>query len=225
METLHPFLLILATLLGALAQKDLKNNVFVFPEASDTAHVVVQSCLQKPLTSFTVCQRVYTDLTRPYSTFSYATQASDNDILIHKASPTQYVLYLGRSKVAFNVPATEFGWEHTCLAWDSSTGLAELWLNGIPLPCKGILKDYVISPNASIVLGQDQDTMGGGFDIKESFVGELTDVYLFNWVLSPREIALLKRNLFAYKASISWRSCSYKIEGYVVLKPFLSPVV
>ncbi|XP_029141409.1 serum amyloid P-component-like [Protobothrops mucrosquamatus] len=221
MESLHPFLFILATLLGTLAQKDLKNSVFVFPEASDTAHVVLQANLKKSLTSFTVCERVYTDLARGYTTFSYATPASDNDIIVHKASPTEYEFYLGRSKVAFKTPAPKCGWEHVCVAWESSTGIVELWLNGIPLSRKGIGKGYAVSQNASIVLGQDQDTMGGGFDSRESLVGELTDLYFFDRVLTPREVALLRKNLFAAKAVISWRALSFQIKGYVEIKPLL----
>ncbi|XP_026572121.1 serum amyloid P-component-like [Pseudonaja textilis] len=220
MESLRPFLFILSALLGALAQQDLKNHVFVFPEASNTAHVVLEANLKKPLTSFTICERVYTDLTRGYSTFSYATAASDNDIIVHRASPTEYEFYLGRSKVAFKTPASTCGWEHVCVAWESSTGIVELWLNGVLLPRKGIGKGYAVSPNASIVLGQDQDTMGGGFDSTESLVGELTDLYFFERVLTPQEVTLLRKNVFAAKAIISWRALSFQIKGYVVVKPF-----
>uniref|UniRef100_A0A7N5JIZ8 Pentraxin family member n=1 Tax=Ailuropoda melanoleuca TaxID=9646 RepID=A0A7N5JIZ8_AILME len=221
MDRLCLFLLVLVNLVGVLAQQDLAGKVFVFAEASNMSHVVIKAALKKPLTSFTVCERVYTELTRSFTTFSYATKASDNDIIIHKLNPTKYSLWLGRSHVTFDVPASQLKWEHVCVAWESATGLAELWLNGVPLPRKGILRGYVVSHDASIVLGQDQDVMGGGFDIKDSFVGELKDVYMFDRVLSPEEIALLMNNCFLHNAVINWRDFKYEIKGYVILKPYL----
>lgn len=37
-----------------------------------------------------------------------------------------------------------------------------------------------LTRSPSIILGQDQDTCGGGFNAKQSFVGDLTDVHLWD---------------------------------------------
>lgn len=39
-----------------------------------------------------------------------------------------------------------------------------------------------------LVLGQEQDKPGGGFDQKQSFIGELTNVQLWNYVIPLQEI-------------------------------------
>uniref|UniRef100_A0A8D0E7M2 C-reactive protein n=1 Tax=Salvator merianae TaxID=96440 RepID=A0A8D0E7M2_SALMN len=219
-----PFLLILASLAGSLAQEDLRSKAFIFPAASSTAAVVVKAQPLHPLTSFTVCLKAYTVLTRACGLFSYATKASDNELLIFKPKPNLYSLYVGGASVTFSLPEARPPkpyWEHICMSWESATGIVELWLNGQPLPRLGLKKGYSISPEAFIVLGQDQDTVGGGFVSNQSFVGELTDVYMWSRVLTPDEVGLVVSDRMLSDHLVNWRSLNYEIKGYVVLKPSL----
>uniref|UniRef100_A0ABM5F4V8 Pentraxin family member n=1 Tax=Pogona vitticeps TaxID=103695 RepID=A0ABM5F4V8_9SAUR len=221
-----PCLLILAGLLGSSANKDLQNKVFVFPTASNSAAVFLKAPLQQPLTGFTVCLRSYTLLTRGYGLFSYATRRSHNELLLYKLSPNQYSLYVGAYSVTFNLPekqGSKSNWEHICVSWDSATGLVELWVDDRLLPRVGLKKGYSINPEASIVLGQDQDSFGGGFATKESFVGEMKDVYMWDRVLTADEVNLVWNGHNVNSSLINWRSLNYETRGYVVLKPFLFP--
>lgn len=206
---------------------DLEQKVFVFPEQSATNHVVVKANLPRPLTSFTVCLRYYTDLTRAYSLFSYASRRNDNELLLFKPKPNQYSLYVGSATVTFTLPEKLLSgpkWEHICVSWESATGLVELWLDEKPWPRKGLKKGYAIPAEASIVLGQEQDSFGGGFDLNQSLVGEIQDVCLWDRVLTPDELRLVWENRMLSDYLISWRSLNYEIKGYVVLKPSLNPV-
>ncbi|KAJ7307144.1 hypothetical protein JRQ81_009127 [Phrynocephalus forsythii] len=203
---------------------DLQKKVLVFPTASNNAAVFLNAEVQQPLTSFTVCLRYYTLLTRAYGLFSYATKQGDNDLLLYKPLPNQYSLYVGGSSVTFNLPEKQVSrsrWEHICMSWDSATGLAELWVDGYPLPRMGLKKGYSINPEASIVLGQDQDSFGGGFDINQSFQGEMTDVYMWDRVLSADEVNLVWNDHTISNSLINWWSLDYEIRNYVVLKPSL----
>ncbi|XP_034954563.2 serum amyloid P-component [Zootoca vivipara] len=227
MEILHPSLVILACLLGSLAEEDLQTKAFIFPASSNTAAVVLNALFQDPLTSVTVCLRSYTLLTRSYGLFSYATQKSDNELLIFKPKPNQYNFYVGSSTVTFSVPErTTSGprWEHICMSWESATGLVEFWLDGQPLPRMGMKKGYSIGPRGSLLLGQDQDTVGGGFDINQCFEGELTDVYMWDRVLTSDEVLLIRNGGTLSNYLVNWRSLSYQIKGYVVVKPSLMTI-
>ncbi|CAM5133865.1 unnamed protein product, partial [Natator depressus] len=62
----------------------LYRKVFVFRKDASDAHVVVKPEPEWLLQNFTVCLRSFTDLTQPYSLFSYATKAQDNEILLFK---------------------------------------------------------------------------------------------------------------------------------------------
>ncbi|XP_058016427.1 serum amyloid P-component-like [Ahaetulla prasina] len=224
MILLPSLLLVLICLSGSFSQKDLWNKVFAFPAASDTAAVVLHVSNQKPLTKLTVCLRYYTLLARPYSLFSYATHSSENDFLIFRDQPNEYSIYVGDLGVIFKVaPKEKPSWEQICASWDSSTGLVQLWLNGEPLPRQGLQKGYSISPEASILLGQEQDDFGVGFDINQSFVGEITDVNLWPRVLSPVEIRMVRNKIDPRDPVINWRSLSYTIKNNVFVEDFLAP--
>ncbi|XP_067328494.1 C-reactive protein-like [Anolis sagrei] len=226
METPHLFLLIFAGLSGSLAQEDLQQKVFVFPVESNSAAVVLTAPISQPLTGFTICLRHYSLLTREYGLFSYATRKLDNQLLVFKPKPNQYRLWLGAVYVTFILPGkkdSKPSWEHICMSWESATGLVALWLDGEPLPRMGLQKGYSISPEASIVLGQDQDSFGGGFVANQSFVGEMKDVYMWNRVLNADEVGLVLSDYVLSDSLINWRALNYEIKGYVVLQPSQTP--
>uniref|UniRef100_A0A8D0E7J8 Pentraxin family member n=1 Tax=Salvator merianae TaxID=96440 RepID=A0A8D0E7J8_SALMN len=227
MKIVSAFFFLLSGPVGSLAQEDLERKVFIFPESSNTSHVVLKSTSQRPLTSFTICLRTYTDMTRAHTLFSYATKTNDNEIVIFKTKPNEYNLYVGTGDVIFFFPekvAMKPSWEHICMSWESDTGLVEFWLDGQPLPRNGMMKGHRISGEASIVLGQDQDSFGGGFDINQSFVGEMMDVYMWDRVLSDDEMCLVWGNRVPSNPIINWRALTYDIKSYVVLKPSLFSV-
>ncbi|KAJ6657050.1 hypothetical protein lerEdw1_003051 [Lerista edwardsae] len=222
MELLHPLLLVLVGLSGFFAEEDLQKKSFIFPEQSNTAFVVLKDTPQKPLTSFTLCLRYYTDLTRPITLFSYATKKDDNELLLYKPSPTQYTFYLGSDSVSFQVPETKAlkpGGEHVCVSWESATGIVEFWVDGVLWPRKGLKKGYAVPFEASIILGQEQDSFGGGFDANQGLVGEISDVNMWDRVLSAEEMHLVTGYRVVPNNVIDWSSLDYDAKGYVVVKP------
>ncbi|XP_039369348.1 serum amyloid P-component-like isoform X1 [Mauremys reevesii] len=200
----------------SLEMIDLVRKVFVFPRASNDSYVILKPKPEQPLQNFTVCLRSYTDLPRPYALFSYATKAYDNEILLFKPKPGEYRLYVGGEFVTFRVPENRMEWEHVCAGWESATGIAEFWVNGKPLPRKGLRKGYSVSAEAVIILGQEQDSFGGGFELPESFVGEITDVYMWDRVLYNME-SLMWGGYFS-RYIFGWNNLHYELVGDVFLK-------
>ncbi|GAB0201154.1 serum amyloid P-component-like [Grus japonensis] len=221
MGRLQLWLVVLAALSGIVAQEDLYRKVFVFRKDPSDAYVLLRAKLEQPLQNFTVCLRSYTDLTRPYSLFSYATKAQDNEILLFKPKPSEYRFYVGGKFVIFRVPEGHGDWEHVCASWESATGIAEFWLNGKPWPRKGLQRGYTVGVEAAILLGQEQDAFGGGFDVYNSFSGELADVYLWDVGLSPDKMRAAYQSLRLPPAILAWKSLSYEVKGDVVVKPRL----
>lgn len=201
--------------------QDLYRKVFVFRKDPSDAYVVLRAKLEQPLQNFTVCLRSYTDLTRPHSLFSYATKAQDNEILLFKPKPSEYRFYVGGKFVTFRVPEGHGDWEHVCASWESATGIAEFWLNGKPWPRKGLQRGYTVGVEAAILLGQEQDAFGGGFDVYNSFSGELAEVYLWDVGLSPDKMRAAYQSLYLPPAVLAWKSLVYEVKGDVVVKPRL----
>lgn len=198
---------------------DLSGKVFVFPRESSSDHVNLITQLKEPLQNFTLCLRAFSDLTRPYSLFSYNAQGKDNELLIYKEKVGQYSLYIGRSKVTAKVVEDYLAPLHICTSWESSSGIAEFWINGKPLVKKGLRQGYSVEPHPKIVLGQEQDSYGGSFDKSQSFVGEIGDLYLWDSVLSSDEIQLVYQGSPLNPNILDWTALNYEANGYVVIKP------
>uniref|UniRef100_A0ACB8G7P0 Uncharacterized protein n=2 Tax=Sphaerodactylus townsendi TaxID=933632 RepID=A0ACB8G7P0_9SAUR len=215
-------LLLLVSLVGSLALEDLEGKALVFPEASDTAHARLNVTIQQPLSSFTLCLRYLTEIKRTQTLFSYASKRTDNEIALDRYDLGYQLYTQGLTYADFKVPeiltSNSLG-EHVCVSWESATGLAELWVNWRPLVRKSLQKGHSVMAEGSIVLGQDQDNVGGGFNINDCFVGEITDVYMWDRVLCPDEVVHAFHNHPLPGYLINWRSLSYSIKGYT--KPAL----
>ncbi|XP_070622678.1 serum amyloid P-component-like [Erythrolamprus reginae] len=226
-----PLLVILVGLSGSFSQEgiptnrdlpisfpDLQKKVFVFPAASHKAFVRLNVTLEKPLTSLTVCLKHHCSLLRSYSLFSYATKSTDNAFLIFKEKPNVYSISVGGSDVFFKIPNEVIPrWEHICVSWNSKNGLIHFWLNGVLLPRMGTKRGYAISNHASIILGQDQDTFGGGFDSSQSFTGDMSAVNMWARTLNTEEVRLLMKDDTVPNPLASWDALNYTIHDYVVI--------
>ncbi|XP_044530539.1 serum amyloid P-component [Gracilinanus agilis] len=219
MERILSAVLILHGLLGAIAQTDMSRQVMVFPKESSDAHVLLKPQEKKPLTNLTVCLRAYTDLTRTYSLFSYATKTKDNELLLYKSKVEEYNFYIGNEKVSFRVFQDISSPVHVCVSWESTSGIAELWINGKPQVRKGLKKGYSLGAEAKIVLGQEQDSFGGNFDLQQSFIGEIGDIGMWDFSLSPQQIKSLYKGETLSANILDWKALDYEIKGYVVIKP------
>jgi hypothetical protein len=78
---------------------------------------------------------------------------------------------------------------HVCVTWESSSGDVNVYKDGA---LSEILVDVQtgtqIKDGGIWVIGQDQDSPGGGFQAKDSFKGILTEVNIWNRTLGSDEI-------------------------------------
>ncbi|XP_045403013.1 serum amyloid P-component-like [Lemur catta] len=210
---------VLTSLLEAFAETDMSGKVFIFPKESNYAHVSLITQLEKPLQNFTVCLRAYTDLSRTYSLFSYSIQTKSNEMVIFKTKIGEYNFIIGGDNIFFKVYEPFPAPVHICASWESSSGIAEFWVNGKPLVRKGLRQGYSLGAHPKIVLGQEQDSYGGKFDKSQSFVGEIGDLYMWDSVLSQEDIQLVYEGIYIKPNVLDWQALNYKMQGYVVTKP------
>ncbi|NXH93264.1 MPTX protein, partial [Pachycephala philippinensis] len=197
---------------------DIMPSVFVFPEESQSSYVQVKAKLKHPLNNFTVCLRSFTDLKRPHSLFSYTTKHQSNEILLLKSSPGQYKFYIGGKFLLFTVPRSLGESEHVCASWESPTGIVSFWFNGKPWPRKRLQRGYKVGVPASVLLGQKQGSFGGGFDVQQSFVGEISSVYMWDMGISTSGVRMAMYDQPDEAPVFGWRNFPYRIVGQVYLK-------
>ncbi|CAJ1069187.1 C-reactive protein-like [Xyrichtys novacula] len=190
-ETLLPgnmallLLLVMLTACAALPQ-DMSGKMFTFPQESKTAYVRLTTPRQS-LSAVTLCLRTFTDLDRGHAPFSLATPGVANAFVIFGSAKDNEVTMSVRNK---EVRFRELGyktntWHSFCSTWDSGSGVGQIWLDGKPSSRKYINSGSNITGLINIVLGQDQDEHGGRFNAKQSFVGMMSDVHMWDYTLSP----------------------------------------
>nr|WBR46165.1 C-reactive protein [Hexagrammos otakii] len=215
------FLLLLVMLTACAATpQDLSGKMFTFPQETNTAHVRLDMSKQN-LDAVTVCHRSFTDLKRGHALFSLATPDNENGFTIYwneakkemdalvKNLQTQYIYLDYKSNM----------WYSICTTWDSETGLVQMWFDGQPTVRKFVTSGSAIAGNTIITLGQEQDSFGGGFDLKQSFTGMISDVHMWDHTLSPCDIQkYVDRLNFSPGNVINWSALEYQITGKVLVE-------
>ena len=100
-------------------------------------------------------------------------------------------------------------WHHVCITWESSYGVVQAYKDGVLRNSwTGQSPGRPILPFGIWLIGQEQDTFGGGFELHDAFRGSLTQVNVWDRVLDASEISTLansecgsrmKGNYRAYK--------------------------
>ena len=68
---------------------------------------------------------------------------------------------------------------------------------------------YVIRGKGTLVLGQEQDTVGGGFLASQSFVGEMTGVNIWDRVFGGNEVVSLSKSCVAGEGNV-YKWCDFE---------------
>ncbi|GAA6227079.1 C-reactive protein-like [Lates japonicus] len=194
--------------------------MFTFPQQTSTAHVRLTTSKQD-FSAVTVCLRFFTDLRRDHSLFSLATPSNDNDFLIFKSGANDEIaLYIRGNHAGFGGQEYKLNmWHSICSTWDSASGVAQLWLDGKPSSRKFFSSGSNIRGPIIMVLGQEQDSHGGAFDINQSLVGMTSDVHMWDYVLSPCEIHNYMDELnFTPGNVLNWRMLDFQIVGRVLIE-------
>ncbi|XP_074641309.1 sushi, von Willebrand factor type A, EGF and pentraxin domain-containing protein 1-like [Tubulanus polymorphus] len=157
--------------------------------------------LKKDIWAFTVSFWMRTSDTSHYGTlFSYAVPGNDNALTIMDYNG--FVLYVNGERVITDVVANDGVWHHLAITW-TLNGQWHFYFDGI-------LEEYgehlaagiPIKGGGKVVLGQEQDIVGGGFSKSESYLGQITSLNVWNGVLSERDIYNFYNTCYTYKGNV-----------------------
>ncbi|XP_067116742.1 LOW QUALITY PROTEIN: C-reactive protein-like [Osmerus mordax] len=214
------FLVVVMTTVCWSAPQDMSAKMFTFPVESDSAYAKLIPT-KKIFASVTVCLRYFTDQRKGQSLFSMATPSHHNDIMLYKDNTLGSVSFWIRDVgLAFKeLPDLLNTWSSTCGTWDSASGLGQLWVNGKASTRRQSYSGAGLDGSPVILLGQEQDSYGGGFSKEQAFVGSISDVHMWDYVLSPCEIRRFTADLNYTPGNVlNWRGLSYTLTGRVVVE-------
>ncbi|XP_038646160.1 C-reactive protein-like [Scyliorhinus canicula] len=187
-------------------------------ETSDS-YVELKPAKCPDLSAFTVCLRAASELDREYVLFSYATSYHNNELLIWQGKNGILVLYLGQNTVGFSLPIMNALLRHICVTWEARSSLVTVWVNGERTLQRQIKSTTVVHGGGAIILGQEQDTVRGRFDLDQSFVGEITDVNMWSYALKACAVKAVSQGVHSAGGNIiSWASVRYIANGSVNIK-------
>ncbi|XP_078699951.1 neuronal pentraxin-2-like [Branchiostoma floridae x Branchiostoma belcheri] len=130
----------------------------------------MQTTLSNDLRSFTLCVHMRSSMS-----------TSDTMVLLH--------INQHHNNYLADPPVWDGEWHTICTTWRSSDGAWQLYADGVLTASgSGFRVGGAVRTGGVFILGQEQDTLGGGFDANQSFSGELSGVNLWDRVLSPAEI-------------------------------------
>ena len=83
----------------------------------------------------------------------------------------------------------------------------------------GFQVGYTVRSGGHLVLGQDQDTLGGGFTLEDTLNAQLAEVNMWDRVLSGKEIAFQYTNCRIPSGSVvTWSEFKTLTNGSVIVK-------
>ena len=121
------------------------------------------------------------------SPISYAVGNMDNEFLIYNYQ--NLGIYVNGSHVDTGISLTNGNWHHVVITWQSSGGTTKLYVDKSLVYSGNLQAGSSIHAGGTLVLGQEQDSVGGNFDPSQTFVGSLDEVAIYSHVLSASQIA------------------------------------
>uniref|UniRef100_A0AAZ3RIF0 Carbonic anhydrase 6 n=1 Tax=Oncorhynchus tshawytscha TaxID=74940 RepID=A0AAZ3RIF0_ONCTS len=159
--------------------------VLHFPERNTESYALAHLAHSMDLHSFTACMHLRTRPGEIHTVLSYSSQGNDNELLITVGY--EVGLWIGNEFVNLPHNFHSHDWVNYCVTWSSHSGGAELWINGVVGEEQYLRRRYTVSPAGVFILGKDQDGFLGISDT-DAFVGQMTDVNVWDYVLNSAEI-------------------------------------
>ncbi|TRY96615.1 hypothetical protein DNTS_024246 [Danionella cerebrum] len=201
---------------GSSGKQPLSPLVLYFPAKNLESYAFVNLSHSMNLQSFTVCMNVKIPAIPDLTVLSYSTTL-DNELMITLG--LEVGLWIGDEFVNLPFERQSYDWTNYCFTWASHTGGVELWVNGLVGEERYIRPGYTIPAGGTLILGKDQDGFLG-ISETDAFVGQMTDVNIWNYVLTAGEIGdqMSCENGKAKGNVLSWGSTQLSLYGGVQLQ-------
>ncbi|XP_058510538.1 chromobox protein homolog 6 [Solea solea] len=164
-----------------------------FPTRTNYMYAVVKHSLPK-LRAFTLCLWLRPTEGGIGTPLSYAVPEQPNELVLLQGLHTPTEMLINDKVAQLPLNLTRGSWQHICVSWSQKGGAWQAYQGG-KLRGEGhaLAAGHHIRPGGELLLGQEQDSLGGGFDSSQALVGELSQVGLWDRVLSSSQVASLSR--------------------------------
>jgi len=134
-----------------------------------TDYAIISQVNNFPDTAITISFWMKTsDVTNNGTPVSYATASEDNIFLIYNYQDFHFRI---NNQLSANtgVSANDGNWHHITVSWHSADGQLNLYKDGLLSFSSSLATGFLLPDSGALVFGQEQDTVGGGFQASQSF--------------------------------------------------------
>ncbi|XP_029583144.1 neuronal pentraxin receptor, partial [Salmo trutta] len=162
-----------------------------FPTRTNYMYAVVQHPIPE-LRAFTVCLWLRPAEGGIGTPFSYAVAEQPNELVLLQGMHTPVELLINDKAAELPLNLSRGSWHHICVSWSQRGGAWQAYQGGkLRGEGQGLAAWHHIRPGGVLILGQEQDTLGGRFDSSQALVGELSQWNVWERVLTPSEVSSL----------------------------------
>ncbi|XP_053194597.1 neuronal pentraxin-2 [Scomber japonicus] len=164
-----------------------------FPTRTNYMYAVLKHPIPK-LRAFTMCLWLRPAEGGIGTPLSYAVPDQPNELVLLQGLHTPTELLINDKVAQLPLNLSRGSWQHICVTWSQKGGAWQAYQGG-KLRGEGhaLAAGHLIRSGGVLVLGQEQDSLGGGFDSSQALVGELSQVGLWDRVLPSSQVASLAR--------------------------------
>jgi len=150
----------------------------------NTSHAVVKTNFSFPSDAVS-CEFWVKTTDTSCGIISYANSVSDNAFLLFNTAPLD--VYINGSAYSSGITCNDNVWTHICITRTQGSGSIKTYKNGsLVTSVTGVTG--TIASGGTLVLGQEQDAVGGSFDAGQAFSGNLGVMRFYNRELTATEI-------------------------------------
>ncbi|XP_077618114.1 neuronal pentraxin receptor [Crocuta crocuta] len=121
--------------------------------------------------------------------FSYSVPGQANEIVLLEAGHDPMELLINDKVAQLPLSLKDNGWHHICISWTTRDGLWSAYQDGeLQGSGENLAAWHPIKPHGILILGQEQDTLGGRFDATQAFVGDIAQFNLWDHALTPAQV-------------------------------------
>ncbi|XP_070531941.1 serum amyloid P-component-like [Ptychodera flava] len=196
------------------AQKEKDTLIFHGPKTNVTVMVDIPELLEVTMCVWLKIDVGDRDSTWQPTPISYAVAGQSNEIFVTHRDVLQFSIKGGRRQTG--VVLNDGLWHHLCLSWESDGGEWKVYKDGkLEDDDTSTSSGDTLAGGGTLVLGQDQDQMGGGYQDAQAFIGSLTGFNMWPRALTDAEVEDVYESCANDGDLFAWNISQLLIEGDV----------
>jgi MSHA biogenesis protein MshQ len=167
-----------------------------FNLATNDDYVVLDNNLINGANDFTYCGWYKTVNTGTQALISGAnsTSTAANGWLLWQTNDTRLYTYIDNSSRRYDLPYSIADGNWHFIVWTRENDTEKLYLDGSIVDSHTVTTDSINVEPGGLILGQEQDAVGGGFDSGQNYEGQIDEVMFYDLPLNADDILTIYGN-------------------------------